>query len=106
MGKSLAEVELSYQLTAHKIKHVREYKFHPIRKWRFDFAIPEHNLAAEVEGGIFIHGRHQRPGGFIKDMEKYNAAVTLGWRVLRFTPKQVKTGQAVLEIARAIGVKI
>lgn len=106
MGKSLAEVELSYQLTCHKIPHVREYRFHKTRKWRFDFAFPDHKLAAEIEGGIFVHGRHQRPTGFIKDMEKYNAAVAAGWRVLRFTPKQVKTGEAVLEIMKTMGKNV
>lgn len=39
-------------------------------------------------------GRHTRGSGFVKDMEKYNAAGLLGWRVFRFTPKQLKTGEA------------
>ena len=29
----------------------REFVFHPLRKWRFDFAWPEQFVAAEVEGG-------------------------------------------------------
>ena len=27
-----------------------EYRFHPAREWRFDFAIPERHVAIEVEG--------------------------------------------------------
>ena len=27
--------------------------------------------------------------GFIEDMEKYNAAATLGWVILRFTPQDL-----------------
>lgn len=63
---------------------VPEHVFHPVRKWRFDFAWPEVKLAVEVEGGIWNSGRHNRPSGFIEDCVKYNAAVALGWRVLRF----------------------
>ena len=31
---------------------VEELKFHPDRKWRFDFAHPSTMVAIEVEGGI------------------------------------------------------
>lgn len=56
------------------------------RKWRFDFAWPDHKVALEVEGGVFSGGRHVRGAGFKADCEKYNAAVMQGWRVLRFVP--------------------
>lgn len=69
-----------------KEKLVREHKFHPIRKWRFDFAVPEFKLAFEVEGGIWTRGAHVNPSGFIKDCEKYNAATFLGWKVFRLPP--------------------
>lgn len=36
---------------------VGEYRFHPAREWRFDFAIPDCRVAIEVEGGAFIGGR-------------------------------------------------
>jgi len=62
-----------------------EYKFHPKRRWRFDFAFPLIKIAVEIEGGVWSGGRHTRGAGFIKDMEKYNAAVLLGWRVLRYS---------------------
>lgn len=32
-----------------KIEVVKEYLFHPTRKWRFDYAIPDHKIALEVE---------------------------------------------------------
>lgn len=66
-----------------------EYTFHPHRKWRFDYAWPLHKVAVEIEGGAFTQGRHTRGAGFIADMEKYNAAVLLGWRVLRFVPDEL-----------------
>lgn len=67
-----------------------EYKFHPARKWRFDFAIPEYKIAIEIEGGIWLIGRHNRPISMIKDFEKYNEAAKLGWRILKYTPEQVR----------------
>lgn len=60
-----------------------QYRFHPKRRWLFDFAFPEDKVAIEIEGGIFVRGRHVSPSGFVKDCEKYNAATSMGWRVLR-----------------------
>jgi len=62
----------------------QEYRFHPTRKWRFDLAYPDKKIAIEAEGGVWTGGRHTRGGGYTKDAEKYNAAVVLGWRVLRY----------------------
>lgn len=66
-----------------------EYRFHAKRKWRFDYAFVEQKVALEVEGGVFIRGRHSRGAGMVKDMEKYNNAASLGWRLLRVTPSQL-----------------
>ncbi len=65
---------------------VKEYQFHPKRKWRFDYAIPEYKVALEVEGGVWTYGRHTRPQGFLGDIEKYNTATLMRWRVFRTTP--------------------
>lgn len=64
---------------------IPEYRFHPKRRWRFDYAWPEYLVAVELEGGVWSNGRHVRPKGFEGDCEKYNAAAVRGWRVLRFT---------------------
>jgi very-short-patch-repair endonuclease len=71
----------------------KEYIFHPTRKWRFDYAIPEHKIALEVEGGVWTRGRHTRPEGFLGDIEKYNEAALLGWRVFRVTPDDLYTNK-------------
>lgn len=68
---------------------VKEYKFHPTRRWRFDYAIPEHKIALEVEGGVWTGGRHTSPKGFLNDIEKYNTATLMGWRVFRTTPDEL-----------------
>lgn len=78
----------------------REYQFHATRKWRFDYALPEHRIAIEVEGGVWTQGRHTRPRGFLGDMDKYNAAATDGWRVLRVTPDTLLSLKT-LEMIRA-----
>ena len=65
---------------------VREHRFHPVRRWRFDYAWPEQRVALEVEGGVWTGGRHTRGAGFVGDMEKYNAATVAGWRVVRVVP--------------------
>jgi len=80
----------------------RELKFHPTRKWRFDYAWPSYRVALEVEGAVWTGGRHTRGKGFLGDMEKYNEATLLGWKVYRCTPDQVKSGAAFDLITRAL----
>ena len=69
----------------------REFKFHPTRRWRFDFAIMAKQglIAVEVEGGVWTGGRHVNPIGFTKDCEKYNEATMLGWKVIRLVPSMI-----------------
>lgn len=64
---------------------VRQYRFHDERRWSFDFCWPDHRLALELEGfgAGGGGGRHHLPAGIIEDCEKFNAALLLGWRVLR-----------------------
>jgi very-short-patch-repair endonuclease len=82
-----------------KIEVVKEYKFHPTRKWRFDFAIPEHKIAIEIDGGVWNYGRHNRAQGYLADMKKFNAAASLGWIVLKFTPDE-QYSRATFDIIR------
>jgi len=67
----------------------REFRFHMERKWRADFAHVESRTLIEVEGGIYVQGRHNRPQGFAADAEKYLEAALDGWRVLRLTEFQI-----------------
>ena len=76
---------------------IAEHRFAKPRQWRFDWADPGLKLAIEIDGGMWMGtkgkpgkpGRHGRPVGFENDCEKHNAALDLGWRVLRFTPSMV-----------------
>lgn len=80
----------------------REWRFHPTRRWRFDFAWPGDKLAVEVEGGVFVQGRHSRGVGMLADMEKYASAVLMGWRVLRVAAPHIKSGEALQWIEGAL----
>jgi len=93
-SRSRYEDDFAFYLKAYGVPFEREYKFHPTRKWRFDFAFPPFMIAAEIEGGIFSGGRHTRGTGYQADCEKYNEAAALGWRVFRFTPEMLKNGTA------------
>lgn len=104
MAKSDLEAQLQMQLIACGLgDHItREFRFHPVRKWRFDFAIVKYKIAIEVEGGVWVRGRHTRPAGFINDVEKYNEAVILGWRVIRVTKEHIESGKAIDWVMRLL----
>ena len=74
----------------------REYRFHPVRRWRFDFARVDDKLAVEIDGLTYgsRKGAHQTPQGVERDREKDAEAMLLGWKVLRITPKMLKSGVA------------
>jgi hypothetical protein len=80
-----------------------EHKFHPGRRWRFDFAHPTALIAVEIEGAVWINGRHTRGAGYLKDMEKYNAAAMLGWRVMRYGTSRAEVARMVEEITKMTG---
>lgn len=85
-----------------KVRCVKEFRFHPTRRWRFDYAIPEYKIALEVEGGVWTQGRHTRPQGFLGDVDKYNAATVMGWRVLRTVPDELISAKTLKMIQETI----
>lgn len=76
-----------------------EHRFHPTRRWRFDLAWPDRKLAVEVDGGQWMAGggRHNSDA----DREKLNAAAIAGWRVLRYSPRQLDDIMRVVDEIRA-----
>lgn len=99
---SKLEDELAFQFKAYKLNPDREFRFSPPRRYRFDFAFTDKLLAVEVEGGIWTGGRHVRPMGYSADIAKYNLACLRGWRVLRFTAKDIRSGGAIQTILEAL----
>ena len=93
-GKRSA-LELSFFASLHRLapKTLKEMSievcFHPVRRWRFDFAWVDKKVAVEVDGGQFkaMGGRHNTDA----DREKINTAVSMGWRVLKFSGNQINT---------------
>jgi hypothetical protein len=81
---------------------VREFRFHANRKWRFDWALPEVKVGIEIQGGAWTNGRHVRGKGFLGDMEKFNAATADGWKVFCFSPQQIRNGEAMQFLKKAI----
>lgn len=86
-GKQHYWIEMSLQAFCDEkgLELSREYKFHPSRKWRFDWAIPGLKIAVEFEGIISEKSRHTTIPGYSNDAIKYNEAAMLGWTVLRYT---------------------
>ena len=84
-----------------KLDCIKEHKFHPVRRWRFDYAIPTAKIAIEVEVGVWTGGRHTSPKGFLNDMEKYNTATIMGWRLLRTAPDRLCSNET-LQMVRDI----
>lgn len=70
----------------------REYRFDPKRRWRADFAHLPSRTLIEIEGGIWIRGRHNQAAGFIADMEKYLEAALAGWTVIRLADVHLEVG--------------
>lgn len=99
---SVLEDTLALHMRGANLHPEREYRFHPKRRWRFDFAFPEQRVAVEVEGGVFVNGRHSRGAGMLADMEKYNAAAEAGWVVLRYGNAHIRGGQAITQIERVL----
>ena len=71
----------------------REYLFARPRRYRFDYAWVDEMIAVEVEGAVYAKGRHTRGSGYTEDCRKYNLAVLLGWRVLRFTTGMIEAAE-------------
>ena len=109
-----------------------EFRFDPVRRWRFDYAWPLVKIAVEIEGGahgrlivvghgverrkganvaitpgtrIRVGGRHQTGPGMEADIVKYNAAAVAGWLVLRATTTQVRDGYALATLRAAFAAR-
>jgi very-short-patch-repair endonuclease len=68
----------------------QEYKydkrFHPTRRWRFDYQWNDIKVALEIDGG----GHKIYWAMYRRDVEKMNAALFLGWQVFRVTTDMVR----------------
>ena len=83
---------------------VRQFLGIPGRKFAFDFAWPSHKIAVEIQGGIGMYGRHNRPQGIRTDYEKHNLALLAGWRVIMLTDYNLRAKRAkdTIDLVRAL----
>lgn len=89
--------EIAMVLRLLRLEFEQEYKFDITgrRKFRFDFMVPELKLGIEYEGigfskdGKVKKSRHTNVIGYTNDCTKYNLATAQGWRVLRYTAKNI-----------------
>lgn len=89
-----------------------EHKFHPDRKWAFDLCwVDGFKVAFEREGGIWRRipckcgkslnvyiSRHRSPEGYEKDLDKYNAAASMGYLIVRGTARSIQDGRAAKQL--------
>lgn len=110
------EGSLALQLDRAGILYEKQFKFHPARKWKADFALMESQMPfdrellnlkilVECEGGVWKKGLgHSSGTGIARDIEKHNEAQICGYRVLRFESNAIKNGEAIRTIQRALGI--
>jgi very-short-patch-repair endonuclease len=79
-----------------------QHTFAKPRRWRFDFAWPERQIAVEIQGGGYVYGRHNRPQGQRQDCEKFRWATWLGWELYTFTGDEVTDGSALRWMERVL----
>lgn len=82
-----------------------QFRFHPKREWRWDYALPLGTsggwfpgVAIELQGGTWINGAHVRGGGYQEDCDKANEGTALGWKVLRFTEADLEDIPKVIKL--------
>lgn len=103
LGREMAaEYEFAGRDGTDEDREITTEVFGKTRRWRFDYANPDERIAWEVEGGHWAGGRHNTGTGFEKDMEKYNHATLLGWRVIRSTTSTKSRTEALETIKRLL----
>lgn len=79
-----------------------EYRFSPPRRWRMDYAWPDHKVALEIQGGIWTGGRHSRGATMLREWEKLNTAAGMGWRFIYVQPADLLKTETTNAIKTAI----
>jgi hypothetical protein len=87
---------------------IRDFVFHPVRRWKMDLAWVSLKVSCEVDGNEWAQtngtkGRHGGAKGMQSDCEKLNEALLLGWKPFRFVGSQVRSGYAITILERVLG---
>ena len=98
MKSSKGELAFVAQLTSLRYQWaapgwMREYRFSPPRRWRFDYAYLPRKLAVEIDGSSAGGaGGHAYTSAREREYEKLNEAALRGWTVLHGTTEQAENG--------------
>lgn len=60
------------------------------KRYRLDFAHPNSRTGIEIQGGVYMRGRHVTGSGYERDCRKYNLAYTSGWTIFLLTSTMAK----------------
>lgn len=102
--ESLLEAHLLQQLRDAGLPDPQpQYRF---KRWRFDFAWPALRLAVEVQGGLWIQGRHNRAEGYRLDCVKSRMAQLAGWTLLPYAGDEVRDGSAARQLGMVIQARL
>jgi hypothetical protein len=84
----------------------REKVWHPTRKWRADYFLPDQKPPVIVEYyGLMHHGANQGHAtitNIMRDQEKANEAQAMGYRIYRANAKTVDSGDFFALLARVL----
>ncbi|EHU1259125.1 hypothetical protein A1E07_RS06985 [Acinetobacter baumannii] len=74
-----------------------ESKFQPIhtKHWRFDFHIVKLRLLIEIEGGPWSGGRGGKLSNKAWNLDRYDLAEEMGYKIERFHPDSILSGYVI-----------
>ena len=73
---------------------VQQLRFAAGRDYRADFAWPDHRLLVEVDGGLWIGGKHAIALHETRRQRRRIYAQALGWSIVEVGPPDVRSGAA------------
>ena len=99
MKQSILEDTMADWLDEYDIEYTRQYRFFFFFWWMLDFAIMplERKIGIEINGGGWVRGRHHRPLGYSKDLEKLNSALLHNWKILVYDQEWMKNKDYIMK---------
>src|SRR5262245_430569 len=84
-----------------------EVAFASPRRWRFDWAFKDQQIAIEYQGGNYTgKGGHNTVKGLRNDYEKFSEAAIRGWLLILIDSGSVRDGRAVTWVERALRARL
>lgn len=99
-----AQQLLQYNLRELGMHPVLEHKFLEGRRFRFDLAVVKERIGFECDGGMWSGG-HMRGKALESQYEKDRLAQVAGWKIFRFTNRQILNGEALEWLRENLGIK-